>query len=81
MAENDFRLFPIKKKAAALREYKRKTVDRYTRATAPEKYHDLLIPDFSVGCKRRIFDSGYLRSLHSLNLTLTDQKALVIVPE
>ena len=43
------------------------------RATAPEKYHDLLIPDFDVGCKRRIFDNGYLESLHGPNLTLADR--------
>lgn len=50
------------------------------RRTAPAKYHDILIPDWEVGCKRRIFDSGYLRSLHADNITLTNSKALEILP-
>ncbi|KAL2127409.1 hypothetical protein VTI74DRAFT_10801 [Chaetomium olivicolor] len=55
--------------------------EKYMRSAAPAKYHDLLIPDFEVGCKRRIFDSGYLKSLHEENLILTDEKPLEIVPE
>ena len=51
------------------------------RAKAPENYHDLLIPDFDMGCKRRIFDPGYLKSLNSDKITLTDEPVLEIVPE
>lgn len=51
MAENDFRLFPMTDSAARLREKRRKHVEKYMRDTAPEKYYDLLIPDFDVGCK------------------------------
>lgn len=51
------------------------------RSTAPAKYHDMLIPDFEIGCTRRILDSGYLRSLHSENLKLTNESMLEIVPE
>ncbi|ANB15318.1 hypothetical protein AWJ20_2945 [Sugiyamaella lignohabitans] len=39
--------------------------------TAPKKYHDMLIPDFKIGCKRRIFDDGYLQSLNNENVLLT----------
>lgn len=51
LAENEFRLFPMTKAAARLREKRREMVEKYMRDTAPAKYHDLLIPDFDVGCK------------------------------
>lgn len=51
VAENDFRLFPMTKGAARLREKRRKQVEKYMREASPRKYHDLLIPDFDVGCK------------------------------
>lgn len=51
MAENDFRLFPMTKAAAKLRQKRRNGAERYMKETAPTKYHDLLIPDFDVGCK------------------------------
>ncbi|KAL2823790.1 hypothetical protein BDW59DRAFT_162953 [Aspergillus cavernicola] len=60
---------------------RRKQIEAYMRKTAPEKYHDILIPDFEVGCKRRVFDCGYLDSLHKENTLLTDAKILEIVPE
>ncbi|KAL2827500.1 hypothetical protein BJY01DRAFT_255663 [Aspergillus pseudoustus] len=81
IAENDFRLFPMTKGAARLREKRRRQVEKYMRETGPEKYHDLLIPDFDVGCKRRIFDPGYLDCLHSDKVLLTDAKATRITPE
>jgi hypothetical protein len=51
LAENDLRLFPMKNGAARLREKRRKQVEKYMRKAGPEKYHDLLILDFDVGCK------------------------------
>ncbi|OKO89620.1 Baeyer-Villiger monooxygenase [Penicillium subrubescens] len=81
MAENDFRLFPMTKSAAKLREKRRKQVEKYMREASPKKYHDLLIPDFDVGCKRRIFDPGYLKSLHSERALLTDAKIERITSE
>lgn len=36
----------------------------YIKKEAPEKYHSFIIPDFPLGCKRRIYDPGYLASLH-----------------
>ncbi|QRD83867.1 putative monooxygenase [Aspergillus flavus] len=81
VAENDFRLFPMTKGAARLREKRRKQVEKYMREASPRKYHDLLIPDFDVGCKRRIFDPGYLESLHQDNVLLTDAKTERITEE
>ena len=42
----------------------------YIFATAPKKYHKMLVPDFPLGCKRRIFDPNYLEALHRKNLDL-----------
>lgn len=42
----------------------------YMQRTAPAKYHKLLTPDYPLGCKRRVFDPGYLACLHSPNIEL-----------
>ncbi|KAM0267565.1 hypothetical protein ACHAPA_005854 [Fusarium lateritium] len=59
----------------AIRKRELQTVEaeKYMRKTVPEKFHDLLIPKFPLGCKRRIFDPDYLESLHSPNVELTDE--------
>jgi cation diffusion facilitator CzcD-associated flavoprotein CzcO len=81
VAEYNLRGFPLTEAGRRFRAKQRVKAERYMRSAAPAKYHDLLIPDFEVGCKRRIFDSGYLKCLHEDNLTLTDEKPLEIVPE
>jgi hypothetical protein len=50
-AEEDWQLFPMTKSAAKYRQKRRKQIEAYMRKTAPAKYHDILIPDFEVGCK------------------------------
>jgi cation diffusion facilitator CzcD-associated flavoprotein CzcO len=42
----------------------------YIYRETPQKYHDFIVPDFPLGCKRRIFDPGYLASLHRSNVDL-----------
>ncbi|CAK7233346.1 hypothetical protein SBRCBS47491_008577 [Sporothrix bragantina] len=81
VAEIELLGFPMTKFAASFRQRRRRQAEAYMRSAAPSKYHDILIPDFEVGCKRRIFDTGYLQSLHSKNMTLTNEKTLEIVPE
>lgn len=51
LAERGWRLFPMTKSAAKAREKTRRLAENYMRKTAPAKYHDILIPDFDVGCK------------------------------
>ncbi|OBT65742.1 hypothetical protein VE03_03346 [Pseudogymnoascus sp. 23342-1-I1] len=80
IAESDFPLFYMNAIGARARARKRRIVEKFMREKAPEKYHELLIPDFDVACKRRIFNDGYLESLHSSNFSLTDQKVISIVP-
>ncbi|KAF9776401.1 hypothetical protein IL306_005421 [Fusarium sp. DS 682] len=79
MAEIELKMVPMTTSAAKFRQKRRATAENFMRTTAPAKYHDLIIPDFEIGCKRRIYDSGYLKSLHSENLTLTNERALKIV--
>ncbi|KAI9146807.1 Baeyer-Villiger monooxygenase [Paramyrothecium foliicola] len=45
--------------------------EEYMKRTAPRKYHDILIPKFPLGCKRRVFDPGYLTALHRPNVETT----------
>ncbi|KIW32891.1 uncharacterized protein PV07_04404 [Cladophialophora immunda] len=47
---------------------------RYTLGKTPQKYHGFIIPDFPLGCKRRVFDPDYLDSLSSPNLDVTASK-------
>ncbi|KAF6836749.1 monooxygenase [Colletotrichum plurivorum] len=61
--------FPTPKglKARAEKEEESK---KYIQSVAPKKYWDYIIPNFPLGCKRRIFDPGYLESLNLPNVEL-----------
>ncbi|KAF9266011.1 FAD/NAD(P)-binding domain-containing protein [Marasmius fiardii PR-910] len=48
----------------------RMTLKKYILDTAPKKYHDKLIPSYTLGCKRVIFDTDYLKSLHRPNVDM-----------
>ncbi|PLN86438.1 monooxygenase [Aspergillus taichungensis] len=81
LMEMAYRLFPNTKAAARLRQKTRNEAEAYIRKTAPEKYHDLLIPDFEIGCKRRIFDPMYLPTLHNEKVSLTKTDITAILPD
>lgn len=81
LLEYEWKSFGGDKKAAAFRKQREAASASYMRKKAPEKYHDMLIPDFPIGCKRRIYDPGYLDSLHSDKVDLTNDPILEIVPE
>ncbi|GAA5966609.1 hypothetical protein JCM21900_001468 [Sporobolomyces salmonicolor] len=54
-------------------KYRDKTVRdtiEYIKETAPQKYWEVLKPDFDVAAKRRVFDSGYYASLNAPNMEL-----------
>ncbi|PVH78291.1 monooxygenase [Cadophora sp. DSE1049] len=61
--------FPTPKGAKA-RIAKEKESREYIQSKAPEKYWQHIIPKFPLGCKRRIFDPGYLDSLSRRNVEL-----------
>lgn len=45
---------------------------RYIRRVAPKKYHDMLIPDYKLGCKRLIFDYKYIPLTNNPKFDLTN---------
>ncbi|KDN40460.1 hypothetical protein RSAG8_08080, partial [Rhizoctonia solani AG-8 WAC10335] len=66
-ANTIYRLGPF---TSTLRRRREKAcIDRLKRL-APEKYHENLIPKFPMGCKRIIYDPGYLESLQRSNVDL-----------
>ncbi|KAF4632931.1 hypothetical protein G7Y89_g5190 [Cudoniella acicularis] len=43
----------------------------HMKATVPSKYHEILTPNYGVGCKRRIFDDTWFPALNDPRLELT----------
>lgn len=61
--------FPTAKGLKARAE-KEEESRKYIQSKTPKKYWKSIIPDFPLGCKRRIFDPGYLDSLNLPNVDL-----------
>lgn len=53
---------------------------RFMKRTAPAKYHDLLNPNYDLGCKRRIIGGAWLRSLHHEKVDLTSRELKSVKP-
>lgn len=53
---------------------------RYIFRESPEKYHGFIVPTFPLGCKRRIYDPGYLASLHYDHVDLLPEGIQRITP-
>ncbi|KAA8892778.1 monooxygenase [Sphaerosporella brunnea] len=81
VAEWDVRLQMMDPWSVQQRKWKARAVEAYMRKTAPEKYHEQLIPDFEIGCKRRILDTGYLASLNDPKAHLISDPILSLTPE
>ncbi|RCI09534.1 hypothetical protein L249_3927 [Ophiocordyceps polyrhachis-furcata BCC 54312] len=79
--EDHLRGFYMTEAGARYRSRQKGAAVGYMKRAAPEKYHHLIIPDFEIGCKRRIFDSGYLRSLHAPNISLSDEPIVEVLPD
>ena len=45
----------------------------HMRSKVPKKYQEYMTPDYSYGCKRRVFDNDWLESMNSSKFTLTVQ--------
>ncbi|EFX04994.1 short-chain dehydrogenase/reductase [Grosmannia clavigera kw1407] len=52
----------------------RKLSTEYLQSKAPGKYWQLLTPTFEFGCKRRVFDQGYVDTLNRHDVRLTDER-------
>lgn len=72
-AEGDFNLFGGTEKSAKHRAKYEAMLLRHIKRTVPEKYQNLLTPDYGVGCKRRIFDATWFPGLNDPKLELTTQ--------
>ncbi|KAK0737907.1 hypothetical protein B0T18DRAFT_394300 [Schizothecium vesticola] len=77
VAEIAYLSFPVRNRR--FRSWNQSRSEAYMKATAPEKYWGMLIPDFEFGCKRRVFDTGYLEALDRENVILTDEPAVEVV--
>lgn len=53
---------------------------RHMKKTVPEKYHEILSPNYTVGCKRRLFDNDWLNSLNDPKIKLTTQPLTSLQP-
>lgn len=67
--EADWLMFDNKAGVGARNKLAKASKD-YIRQAAPPQYVDALVPKFEVGCKRRVFDTGYLACLHRDNVEL-----------
>ncbi|KAF2433927.1 FAD/NAD(P)-binding domain-containing protein [Tothia fuscella] len=69
--EWDWRLFGD----SAFNENERKKEEKrllsHMKKTVPEKYHEIMTPDYGVGCKRRIFDAVWLKTLSNPKIDIT----------
>lgn len=45
----------------------------YMRSNSPEKYHQKIIPDYKVGCKRPVFDHNYIPALQDARMSLSTE--------
>lgn len=72
-AEYDMRLFGMEEHNIKYREKVEASLRRWMKNKVPEKYHEMLNPDYGVGCKRRIFDATWFPGLNDDKLDLTTQ--------
>lgn len=81
LAEASFPFFYTNKLAAWYRKVATKQAENYMRRECPAELHDAVIPTFELGCKRRIFDLGYLQSLHDPHVHLETRRAKRVVAD
>lgn len=67
--ESDWPMFDTKTGSLA-RQKLAKISEAYIRQNAPPEYVEALVPKFEIGCKRRVFDTDYLKCLHQSNVEL-----------
>ncbi|QRW01268.1 flavin-containing monooxygenase/FMO family protein [Ceratobasidium sp. AG-Ba] len=61
-------------KVGPITNYLRRSFEKvsieHINTTAPEKYRKTLIPDYPIGCKRIVFDPGYVEALNQENVEI-----------
>ena len=76
-----FLVFTGKQSAVKFRKKQEAKLLRHMKRTVPEQYHEILEPDYGVGCKRRIFDAFWLDSLNDPKIDLTTQPITSLQPK
>jgi len=80
--ESHWRLFVMDRFGEWFRRMTEKQSKEYVMRVAPKKFHDILIPDWEIACKRRVFDANdlYLNALHAPNLDLVKDDIVEVLP-
>ena len=76
-----FLLFPNTPMAEKGRKRTEAKLLYHMKKSVPEKYHEMLTPDYGVGCKRRIFDETWFPSLSNPAIELTTLPLKSIQPK
>lgn len=79
--ETNWLFFRVNQLGNLVRAFKERQALRYMKKWTPPEYLPLLLPNFALGCKRRIFDPDYLKALHCSHVQLTDDPITHILPE
>lgn len=78
--ESDWSGFPIDS-GRAVRQGLIKENETYVKRTAPPKYWEALIPESEIGCKRKVLDTDYLKTLWNENVELVADDSVERVTE
>ncbi|KAL9608708.1 MAG: hypothetical protein Q9167_006474 [Letrouitia subvulpina] len=82
IGESDwFKLFPNTPYGEKHRKKLEAKLVKHMKKTVPEKYHEILTPDYSVGCKRRIFDAFWLPCFNDPKVELTTKPITKVSPK
>ncbi|KAJ5134292.1 hypothetical protein N7448_000683 [Penicillium atrosanguineum] len=80
LMEKDFLGF-YQDTGGSIREDLKRTQIEYMKKNAPERYHDALIPQTEIGCKRKVMETDYLACLHRENVELVHSDPIEEVTE
>lgn len=76
-----FRHFQTKPRNQEARKQTGDTLLRYMKTVVPKKYHEMLTPDYELGCKRRIYDDDWFAGMSDPKFNLTTQPLTSIQPK
>lgn len=73
-------LFSPGEKSRQRRKKKAEELLAYLHKMVPEKYHEILTPDYEVFCKRRVVDNGWFASLQDPRVEITTLPITAVQP-
>lgn len=81
MEKDFFDLFENTPWALTRRPTREKEFVNYMKGIVPEKYHEMLTPNYGLGCKRRVLEGEWLSCLQQPNIELTTKPLQSIQPK